>query len=201
MARIDHGVTFGHFVLDGVPIPLDNNVWVVGDDESCVVIDSPHDVAGILRVVGDRRVTAIICTHAHADHVAVAPALRAATGAPIWLNPADEPVWRLTHPDLDWDHDLVDGTVFEIAGVTLTALHTPGHTPGATCLIAPDLGCVFTGDTLFDGGPGATGRPFSSRSDIEHSIRTRLFTLPGDTVVHTGHGPDTTIAAEAIRPW
>jgi glyoxylase-like metal-dependent hydrolase (beta-lactamase superfamily II) len=80
--------------------------------------------------------------------------------------------------------------------MTLEVLHTPGHAPGAVCLYAPDHGCVFTGDTLFQGGPGATGRSFSDRPTIEESIRTRLFSLPDETVVHTGHGGDTTIGAE-----
>jgi glyoxylase-like metal-dependent hydrolase (beta-lactamase superfamily II) len=75
-------------------------------------------------------------------------------------------------------------------------LHTPGHSPGSTCLYAPDLGTVFTGDTLFCGGPGATGRSYSDKPTILESIRGRLLTLPGDTVVRTGHGDDTTISAE-----
>ena len=78
-------------------------------------------------------------------------------------------------------------------------LHTPGHAPGAVCLHAPELGCVFTGDTLFHGGPGATGRSFSDADLIVESIRARLLTLPDDTVVHTGHGEDTTIGAERAR--
>ena len=85
---------------------------------------------------------------------------------------------------------------FDVAGTTLTALHTPGHSPGSTCLYAPDLGTVFTGDTLFCGGPGATGRSYSDKPTILESIRARLLTLPGDTVVRTGHGDDTTIEAE-----
>ena len=75
-------------------------------------------------------------------------------------------------------------------------LHTPGHAPGAICLYVHDLGAVFTGDTLFQGGPGATGRSFSDEDQILESIETSLFTLPDETVVHTGHGDDTTIAAE-----
>ena len=128
----------------------------------------------------------------------MAPALREATGAPILLHPDDKPVWELTHPDLLWDVDLADGQELEVAGTTLTVLHTPGHAPGAVCFHAPDLGCVFTGDTLFQGGPGATGRSFSDEDLIKASIRARLFALPpDDTVVHTGHGDDTTIGAEA----
>ena len=194
--RVDHVVCSGTFSLDGETHQVDNNVWVVGDDRECVVIDAPHDVDAILALVGDRVLTAILCTHAHDDHVRVAPRLRERTGAPIHLHPDDRPVWALTHPDQDWDVDLADGQVIEVAGARLETLHTPGHAPGAVCFYAPGLGRVFTGDTLFHGGPGATGRSFSDRGVLVASIRARLLGLPGDTVVHTGHGEDTTIAAE-----
>ncbi|MFC7403657.1 MBL fold metallo-hydrolase [Georgenia alba] len=197
--RIDHGVTAGTFSLDGETHQVDNNIWVVGDDRECVVIDAPHDVEAILAVVGDRQVRAIVCTHAHDDHVRVAPELRQRTGAPILLHPADEPLWRLTHPETRWDQDLADGETVEVAGTTLTVLHTPGHAPGAVCLHAPALGCVFTGDTLFNGGPGATGRSYSDLPTLEASIVARLFVLAEETVVHTGHGDDTTIGAERSR--
>ncbi|NHA01642.1 MBL fold metallo-hydrolase [Nocardioides sp. W3-2-3] len=195
--RVDHAVTSGTFSLDGETFDVDNNVWVLGDDDECVVIDAPHSVEDILAVVGERRVKAIVCTHAHDDHVRVAPALREAVVAPILLHPDDKPLWELTHTDHLWDLDLADGSEIPVAGTVLTAIHTPGHAPGAVCLYAPDLGCVFTGDTLFQGGPGATGRSFSDRPTLEASIRARLFDLPEDTVVHTGHGDDTTIGAEA----
>jgi glyoxylase-like metal-dependent hydrolase (beta-lactamase superfamily II) len=195
-ARVDHAVSSGTFSLDGETFDVDNNIWVVGDDTECVVIDAPHDVDDIMAVVGDRKVKAIVCTHAHDDHVRVAPALRERTVAPILLHPDDRPLWELTHPDELWDVDLADGTTIEVGGVTLTVLHTPGHAPGAVCLHAPELGSVFTGDTLFQGGPGATGRSYSDPELIVESIRARLFALPDDTVVHTGHGDDTTIGAE-----
>jgi glyoxylase-like metal-dependent hydrolase (beta-lactamase superfamily II) len=201
-ARVDHGVTSGTFSLDGQTFEVDNNVWVVGDDEECLVIDAPHDVEAILALVGGRRVKAIVCTHAHDDHVRVAPALRERVVAPILLHPADRPLWELTHGGPDdprgelWDVDLADDQQLAVAGTTLRVLHTPGHAPGAVCLYAPELGCVFTGDTLFCGGPGATGRSFSDRPLLAASIRARLFALPDETVVHTGHGEDTTIGAE-----
>jgi glyoxylase-like metal-dependent hydrolase (beta-lactamase superfamily II) len=195
-ARVDHAVSSGTFSLDGETFDVDNNIWVVGDDSECVVIDAPHSVADILAVVGDRKVKAIVCTHAHDDHVRVAPALREEVVAPIMLHPADKVLWELTHTDYLWDLDLADGVRIEVAGTTLEVLHTPGHAPGAVCLYAPDLGCVFTGDTLFQGGPGATGRSYSDADEIVDSIRTRLFALPDDTVVHTGHGADTTVGAE-----
>ena len=195
-ARVDHGVTSGTFSLDGETFDVDNNVWVVGDDEECVVIDAPHDVDGILAVVGERRVKAILCTHAHDDHVRVAPALRQRVTAPILLHPDDRPLWELTHTDELWDVDLADGQEIEVAGTTLRVVHTPGHAPGAVCFVADELGCVFTGDTLFQGGPGATGRSYSDADVLVGSIRERLFALPDDTVVHTGHGDDTTVGAE-----
>lgn len=194
--RVDHAVSSGTFSLDGETFDVDNNIWVVGDDSECVVIDAPHSVEDIMAVVGDRKVRAILCTHAHDDHVRVAPALRERVVAPIMLHPDDRQVWELTHTDRLWDVDLSDGFEIGVGGTTLRAIHTPGHAPGAVCFHAPDLGCVFTGDTLFQGGPGATGRSFSDEDQIKESIRTRLFGLPDDTVVHTGHGDDTTIRAE-----
>ncbi len=201
--RVDHGVVAGTFSLDGETHEVDNNIWVVGDGRECVVIDAPHDVDAILGVVGDRTVKAVVLTHAHDDHCRVAPALRERVTAPVLLHPADRPLWELTHGtgvggEL-WDVDLADGRQIEVAGTVLQVLHTPGHAPGAVCLHAPDLGCVFTGDTLFNGGPGATGRSYSDEEVIKESIAARLFTLPGETVVHPGHGDDTTIAAERDR--
>lgn len=195
-AKIDHGVTSGTFSLDGQTFDVDNNVWVIGDDSECIVLDAPHDVDAILALVGDRTLRAIVCTHAHDDHVRVAPALRERTGAPILLHPADRPVWELTHPAVSWDRDLTDGQTISVAGTDLQVLHTPGHAPGAVCLHGPELDVVFTGDTLFHGGPGATGRSFSDRPTIEASIRAKLFPLPDKTIVHTGHGEDTTIGDE-----
>jgi glyoxylase-like metal-dependent hydrolase (beta-lactamase superfamily II) len=195
-ARIDKTVVSGVFSLDGQDFDVANNVWLVGDDDEVLVIDAPHDAAPIVEAIGGRKVTAIVLTHGHNDHITVAPALRAATGAPIWFHPEDRMLWDVVHPDSAPDRELAEGTTFEVAGTTLTALHTPGHSPGSTCLYAEDLGTVFTGDTLFCGGPGATGRSFSDHPTIVESIRRRLLTLPGNTVVRTGHGDDTTIAAE-----
>jgi glyoxylase-like metal-dependent hydrolase (beta-lactamase superfamily II) len=196
VARIDHRVIAGTFTLDGETHQVDNNLWVVGDDSECVVIDAPHDVDAIMAAVGERRVKAILCTHAHDDHVRVAPALRERVQAPILLHPDDQPLWELTHAGELWDVDLSDGQQVEVAGTTLQVLHTPGHAPGGVCFSAPELGCVFTGDTLFAGGPGATGRSFSDLQVLVGSIHDKLFALPEDTVVHTGHGENTTIGAE-----
>ncbi|WP_329316254.1 MBL fold metallo-hydrolase [Streptomyces sp. NBC_01262] len=195
--RIDHVVTSGTFSLDGGTWDVDNNVWIVGDDTEAIVIDAAHDAEAIAEALGGRTLRAIVCTHAHNDHIDAAPALAAATGAPILLHPDDLPLWKQTHPERSPDGELADGQTITVGGAELTVLHTPGHAPGAVCLYAPALGAVFTGDTLFCGGPGATGRSFSHFPTIIDSIRERLLTLPPETAVHTGHGDGTSIGAEA----
>lgn len=195
--RVERVVTSGIFALDGGEWEVDNNVWIVGDDRACVVIDPAHDAAPILAAVGEREVLAILCTHAHNDHISAAPALRESTGAPIALHPADQVLWELTFPGTEPDEQLADGEILTIGDVDLEVLHTPGHAPGAVCLYAESLALVLTGDTLFHGGPGATGRSFSDRDTILESIRDSLLTLPRETRVLTGHGDSTTIGAEA----
>ncbi|WP_344821779.1 MBL fold metallo-hydrolase [Actinocorallia longicatena] len=190
-------VTSGTFSLDGGTWDVDNNVWIVGDATEVIVIDAAHDAEAIAEIVGDRNLKAIVSTHGHDDHIDAAPALAALTGAPILLHPADLPLWEMTHPGTKPDGTLADGDVLTVAGVELLVLHTPGHAPGAVCLHAPELGTVFSGDTLFQGGPGATGRSFSDFPTIITSIESRLLTLPADTVVRTGHGSTTTVGAES----
>lgn len=198
-ARIDHTTTSGTFSLDGQTHEVDNNAWVVGDDSECVVIDAPHDVDAIRELVGGRTVLAVLATHAHDDHVRRAPELADAVGAPIFLHPDDLPLWRMTHPDRQPDRELDDLQVVGVGGVGLQVLHTPGHAPGSVCLYSSDLDAVFTGDTLFAGGPGATGRSYSDSDVIVKSIRNRLLTLPGQTTVHPGHGPSTTISEVSMH--
>ncbi|HEX3613732.1 MAG TPA: MBL fold metallo-hydrolase [Sporichthyaceae bacterium] len=201
--RIERVVTSGTFSLDGGTWPVENNVWLVGDEHEVVVIDAAHDADAIEQAIGGRLVSAILCTHAHNDHVNAAPDLAARTGGKIWLHPADLELWRLTHPHWSPDRNLVDGATVPVAGLELQVLHTPGHAPGAVCFHAPELGVLFSGDTLFAGGPGATGRSFSNFDTIIDSIRERLLTLPPATAVHTGHGEATTIGAEAphLQEW
>lgn len=190
-------VTSGQFHLDGGTWDVDNNVWLLGDDEQVLVVDAAHDADAIAAAVGNRRVVGIVCTHGHDDHVGAAPALAVLTDAPIALHPDDDVLWRLAHADAGWDRPLSDGETLSVAGEQVTVLHTPGHSPGSVCLSVPALGAVFTGDTLFQGGPGATGRSYSDHDTIVASIRSRLLSLDPTTVVHTGHGDDTTIGAEA----
>lgn len=202
-ARIDKVITSGTFELDGGSWEVDNNVWVVGDDSECIVIDAGHEAAPILEAIGERTLLAVVSTHAHNDHVNAAADVADAKQAPIWLHPDEAPLWQMTYPDRAPDGALAHGQIITVAGTDLQVLHTPGHAPGACCLYAPELGVVFSGDTLFNGGPGATGRSYSDYPTIVASIRDKLLTLPSQTVVHTGHGDDTTIGAEAphLQEW
>lgn len=203
MSPIDNVVTSGKFTLDGGSWDVDNNVWIVGDDKEVFVIDAAHDANAIASAVGDRQVKAVVCTHAHNDHVNAAPDLAERFNAPILVNPDEAPLWEMTWPNRKPDGELGDRQTLTAGGVALRAIVTPGHSPGSTCLYAPELKVVFTGDTLFNGGPGATGRSYSSFDKIIESIRDRLFTLPGDTEVRTGHGDSTAIGAESphLEEW
>jgi glyoxylase-like metal-dependent hydrolase (beta-lactamase superfamily II) len=203
VARIEKVVTSGTFSLDGGTWDVDNNVWLLGDDEEVLVIDAAHDAEAILNVVGSRRVVAIVCTHGHNDHINAAVEVAAAKDAPIALHPADTMLWAEEYDDLRPDIDLADESGFDVAGTSVAVLHTPGHSPGGVSLYAPDLIAVFSGDTLFQGGPGATGRSHSDFPTIIDSIRRHLLSLPGGTAVHAGHGPDTLIGIEAphLSEW
>jgi glyoxylase-like metal-dependent hydrolase (beta-lactamase superfamily II) len=196
--RVGKLITSGTFSLDGQDFDVDNNVWIIGDDE-VIVVDAAHDAAGIIKAVDGRTLLGVISTHGHNDHINAAADVVAGSGdgsAPIYLHPEDRMLWDVVHPDVE-PLPLADGQELKVAGMTLTVLHTPGHSPGAVCLNLPELGYLLSGDTLFCGGPGATGRSFSSFPTILDSIRTRLLDLPAETIVLTGHGDPTTIGAEA----
>jgi glyoxylase-like metal-dependent hydrolase (beta-lactamase superfamily II) len=195
--RIEHVTTAGIFSIDGEDFEVENNIWLIGDDHEVLVVDAAHDAAPILAAIGDRKVTAILCTHGHNDHINAADALSRATGgAPVLLHPADEMLWDVVYPERKPDDAVEEGSELEVAGSRLRIVHTPGHSPGGVCLLGSD-GHVFGGDTLFKGGPGATGRSYSDFPTIIESIRDRLLVLPPTTVVHTGHGDSTTVGDEA----
>ena len=195
-ARVDRVVTSGVFSLDGQDFDVDNNVWLVGDDAQVVIVDAAHEAPKILEAVRGRQVVAIVCTHAHNDHVNAVQDLVAATGAPVRLHPDDTMLWDVVNEGVAFE-PLHDGERLHVAGTDLQVIHTPGHSPGGVCLWSADLGVLLSGDTLFHGGPGATGRSFSDFPTILDSIRERLLTLPPATRVLTGHGDETVIGTEA----
>lgn len=196
--NIQRVVTSGSFELDGGSWDVDNNIWIIGDDSNVVVFDAAHTAQPIIDAVAGRNVVAVVCTHGHNDHVTVAPELADALDAPVLLHPADDVLWRMTHPDKDF-RSVDDGLVLSAGDVEIRALHTPGHSPGSVCWYAPELGAVVSGDTLFSGGPGATGRSYSDFPTILASISEKLGKLPADTVVYTGHGDTTVIGDEIVH--
>lgn len=201
--RVERVVTSGTFSLDGGTWDVDNNVWIVGDDAECIVIDPAHQPAAITEAIGDRTVKAILLTHGHDDHIRSAGAFRDIVRAPIHLHRDDWMLWEAVYPDADPDAAINDHEIFEVAGTRLRAMHTPGHSPGSVSFHLESEGTLFSGDTLFQGGPGATGRSYSDFPTIIDSIRSRILTLPENTLVLTGHGASTTVGAEApqLEEW
>ena len=201
--QVDHIVTSGTFALDGGEWDVDNNIWIVGDDSEVFIIDAAHEAQPIIDAVGGRTVRGILATHGHNDHVTVAPELSEKFDAPIWLHPGDKMLWDMVHEGVAFE-ELTDQQIFEIAGAELRVLNTPGHSPGSSCFYVPEAGELFSGDTLFQGGPGATGdRSFASFDTIIESLKTSILDLPAETVVRTGHGDHTTVGQEAphLEEW
>jgi glyoxylase-like metal-dependent hydrolase (beta-lactamase superfamily II) len=174
--------------------PLENNAYIVASADSgrAVLIDAAAEAERLLEAAGGIEIVAILTTHGHHDHVGAAEAVRSALGVPFRIHPADAAA-----AGLEPDEPLADGDRIDLGGVALEVLHTPGHTPGSICVLTGSH--LFSGDTLFPGGPGATGRSGSDFATIMGSLRTRLFTLADDTLVLPGHGLDTTIGTE--RPF
>ena len=181
--------------------PFANNAYVIADSETgeAIVVDMPTESARTLEAARGLRVTAILLTHTHPDHWGEYDLVKEATGAPVLCHP-DE---RLM-PAEKIDRPLADGDSLTVGGVTITVLHTPGHTPGSCCfLVGPCLPAgrrhLISGDTLFPGGPGRTQSPEDLRQTIA-SITQKLYVLPEDTPVLPGHGGGTTIG-DSMREY
>jgi glyoxylase-like metal-dependent hydrolase (beta-lactamase superfamily II) len=172
--------------------PNDNNVYLLTEVESGVglLIDAANDPDRILAEVADRPLAGILTTHGHPDHWQALDRVADATGAPTYLHPADAD--RVPRP-ADVPARNLGRVTFGAAEVEL--LHTPGHTPGSTSVLLAGRH-LFSGDTLFPGGPGATSYPGGDFALIMRSLREHLFPLPDDTWVYPGHGDDTTLGAE-----
>ncbi len=191
------------------------NCWIVGSrqrGEACVIDpgDEPDEILALARDMGVR-ITTVVASHAHLDHIMAARAIVEATGAPFLLHqddlfiadtmPASARMW-LGHdvpPAPRPDAFPTDGQDLEIAGVTVRVLHTPGHTPGSLCLYAAEAGLLFSGDTLFRESIGRTDLPGGDTDQIVRSISQRLFALPKETRVLPGHMQETTIAHERVH--
>ena len=185
------------------------NTWIVVDEAAgeCAVIDPGEEAGLVLHKVAETgaRVAAVWLTHAHLDHVMGVARIRAETGAPVWLHAADRrlydtvpqqaaafgvPAVALPAPDHTWEH----GDVARVGGLEFQVRHVPGHSPGHVALVGH--GVVFGGDVLFAGSVGRADLPGGDLATLLDSIRRELLSLPDDTIVHSGHGPDTTIGAE-----
>jgi hydroxyacylglutathione hydrolase len=191
--------------------PLQCNCFILGDETTrdAIVVDPGDEADRILALVGRHRLTVktIVQTHAHFDHVGASGPLREATGAEVCLHRSDTslyehlamqaqlfgvPVPKAAPVSRWYDH----GEEIKAGGMVLGVIHTPGHTPGSVCLLMAADAMLFSGDTLFCGGIGRTDLWGGSYEQIMQSITTRLLTLPDDTVVYPGHGPETTIGDE-----
>jgi len=182
--------------------PMDNNAYLIHDLESgeALLIDAANDPATLTELVAAVRLVGIHTTHGHFDHWQALDAVRAATGAPVTLGPGDQ---EMMEPRAD--RIVAHGERLTVGGLEVELLHTPGHTPGSVCVLlrGDDRAHLFTGDTLFPGGPGNTFGSADAFAQIMESLRTVLFVLPDDTWVYPGHGDDTTLGAErpSLDEW
>ena len=197
---------------------LQCNCHIVGDPitREAIVIDPGDDVDAILEVIARHglKVTNILITHSHIDHVIGLKKMREATGAPVLMHQADLDLYQQMEMQAEWIHwatpeltevddFLSEGKSIKWGNYELRVMHTPGHTKGSVCLYLPreenivrDPGLLFAGDTLFEGSIGRTDLWGGSMKEILRSLKTKLLTLPDETIVFPGHGSPTTIGIE-----
>lgn len=191
--------------------PFVMNCFVIKDGGEAVVIDPGEVTPQLLRSVADVKVKMVVNTHCHCDHSGGNAALMKATGAPLAIHREELPLLQTLEqqglmfgvpfpPSPDPDQYLEEGDVITVGSVSLKVLHTPGHSPGHIVLASD--GFVLAGDVLFAGSIGRTDLPGGSYAQLLNSIGTKLLTLPDDTIVYCGHGPETTIGRErATNPF
>ena len=195
-----------HWKGDGAEIhkvvvgPYENNVFVLRCRETgdAVLIDAANEHEQLLELCTRLGVRRVLETHGHWDHIQAVPAIREA-GYEVAVTKADAPMLK----DVGYDVFIDDADVIEVGRLRLHAIHNPGHTPGSISFRVEDAPLLFTGDTLFPGGPGATKFDGGDFATIIQSIDDKLFTLPANTVVMPGHGVSTTIGAERphLQEW
>ena len=179
--------------------PMDNNVFVLRCKETgdAVMIDAANEHEKLLDLCADLNVGRVLETHGHWDHIQAVPAVREA-GYEVGVTAEDAEMLP------SYDFVIEDNDVIEVGRVRVRAIHTPGHTPGSVCFRVEGSPVLFSGDTLFPGGPGATKFPGGDFPTIIRSIGDKLFaTLPPETIVMPGHGDDTTIGRERpqLQEW
>ena len=186
-----------HRVIVG---PYDNNVYVLRCRETgdAVLIDAANEHEQLLELCRRLGVRRVLETHGHWDHIQAVPAIRDA-GYEVAVNSKDAPMLK----DVGYDVFIDDAEVVDVGRLRLHAIHNPGHTPGSVSFLVDGAPLLFTGDTLFPGGPGATKFEGGDFATIIHSIDTKLFTLPPTTIVLPGHGVGTTVGAERphLQEW
>jgi glyoxylase-like metal-dependent hydrolase (beta-lactamase superfamily II) len=177
--------------------------WLVGDTGEVIVVDPGRDAEAVLAAVSYREILAVVCTHGHPAHVAAALEVAARDESPVALHPKDVLAWREAHRGREPDIEMAEGGIFEVAGVALEVLHTPGHSPGSVSLYCEQLGVVFSGDALLADGPARHAGEYPDFPGQLSAIGQELLTLPDETRVLPGHGEETTVetAGKLFDSW